>query len=240
MEPKVQAANDARSLLLNEYHGVLSTHSDDVPGYPFGSVMPYCLDGEGNPVILISRIAQHTKNIEANPKVSLIVSETGFDDVHLGGRLTWIGDAERVEKDDESLTDLEARYYSFFPAAKGYHKAHGFDFYRIKLVRGRFIAGFGKIWWVKNELVQKVNPFHGAIEQGMVKHMNEDHGDALVKYCKAAGIELPEAVEPKMAGLDSEGMHLLIGSRVVRIPFSEEVVDPMSARKQLVAMAKVA
>ncbi len=240
MEPKVQAANDARSLLQNEYHGILSTHSHDVPGYPFGSVMPYCLDGEGNPVILISRIAQHTKNIEANPKVSLIVSESCIDDVHLGGRLTWIGDAERVDAEDADLPALETRYYSFFPAAKSYHKAHGFDFYRIKLARARFIAGFGKIWWAKNELVQKANPFHGVIEQGMVKHMNEDHGDALVKYCKAANIELPEGVELKMAGLDSEGMHLLIGSRVVRIPFGEEVVDPMSVRKQLVAMAKVA
>ena len=238
MEPKVQAANDARRLLQNEYHGILSTHSHDVPGYPFGSVMPYCLDGEGNPVILISHIAQHTKNIEANPKVSLIVTESGVEDVHLGGRLTWIGDAERVEAED--LSDLEARYYSFFPAARSYHKAHGFDFYRIKLARARFIAGFGKIWWAKNELIQKANPFHGAIEQGMVNHMNDDHVDAMIKYCKTAEIELPEGVEPKMAGLDSEGMHLLVGSRVVRIPFSEEVVDPMSVRKQLVAMAKVA
>lgn len=240
MEPKVEAAQDARNLLLNEYHGILSTHSHDVPGYPFGSVMPYILDKNGCPIILISNIAQHTKNIEANPKVSLIVTQSDIADVHKGGRLTWIGDAEKVEADSDDAKELEQRYYAFFPPAAHYHKTHGFDFYRIKLTRARFIGGFGKIYWVKNELMTKENPFYGNVEQGMVKHMNDDHVDAMVKYCKAAGIEIPEGVEPKMAGLDSDGMHLLLKDRIVRIPFPGSVEEPMAVRKTLVEMAKVA
>ena len=75
MTSKTQVATAARNLMLSEYQGVLSTHSLDAPGYPFGSVAPYCLDRKGRPVILISNIAQHTKNLKANPKVSLIVME---------------------------------------------------------------------------------------------------------------------------------------------------------------------
>lgn len=61
------AIRPARELLLKEYRGVLSTHSKSMPGFPFGSVVPYCLDAEGNPLILISRIAQHTHNLLKDP-----------------------------------------------------------------------------------------------------------------------------------------------------------------------------
>lgn len=237
MERKLEAAShDARNLLLNEYHGILSTHSQDVPGYPFGSVMPYCLDADGQPIILISRIAQHTKNVEADPRVSLIVSQSGVDDVHTGGRLTWLGDVEKLEADQ----DLQERYSSFFPSSANYHKTHDFDFYRINLVRARFIGGFGKIYWVSNDLLKRANPFYGKVEKGMVNHMNEDHADAMVKYCQAAGVHIPENVSPYMVGLDSEGMHLRINDRVVRIPFPTAVEEPMAVRKALVEMAKAA
>ncbi len=236
MERKEEAAFDARSLMLNEYSGILSTHSHDVPGYPFGSVMPYCLDDQGRPVMLISRIAQHTKNIQENPRVSLIMTQSGIDDAHLGARLTWIGDAELIGNDGE----MAERYYAFFPQSQDYHKTHNFDFYRINLVRARYIGGFGKIFWVKNELLTKANPFFGEAETAIVNHMNEDHVDAMVKYCLTAGVSLPENIKPRMAGVNSEGMHLLIDRKVVFIRFPETVEQPMDVRQQLVYMAKAA
>ena len=237
MERKLEvASHEARKLLLNEYHGILSTHSKDVSGYPFGSVMPYCLGEDGQPVILISRIAQHTRNIEADNRVSLIVTESGVDDVHTGARLTWMGEVEKLEPDQ----DLEERYYSFFPSSRNYHRTHDFDFYRINLVRGRFIGGFGKIYWVDNDILKKPNPFYGKTEQGMVNHMNEDHVQAMVKYCQSAGVNLHSDVSPAMAGIDSEGMHLRIRDKVVRIPFPAAVNEPVAVRKTLVEMAKVA
>ena len=69
----VKAGKHARELLLKEYRGVLSTHSKAMPGFPFGSVVPYCLDAEGRPLILISRIAQHTHNLGQDAKCSLDV-----------------------------------------------------------------------------------------------------------------------------------------------------------------------
>ncbi|WP_034844074.1 HugZ family pyridoxamine 5'-phosphate oxidase [Endozoicomonas elysicola] len=236
MDTKEAAAFEARKLLLGEYHGILSTHSKDVPGYPFGSVMPYCLDANGCPIIQISTIAQHTKNIEENPRVSLIVSDTDTDDVHTAGRLTWMGDAEKIEDPEE----VAEHYFNFFPQARNYSNTHNFDFYRIKLVKARFIGGFGKIFWVKNELLCKENPFFGEGGKGMIDHMNEDHVDAMVKYCLAAKVVIPEGVSPKMAGVDSEGMHILLGRKVVRIPFPGNAGSAMEVRQQLVAMAKAA
>jgi len=126
---------DARSLLLREYHGILSTHSIAAPGYPFGSVVPYCLDRDGQPVILISSIAQHTKNIQENSKVSLIVSEGKANNVQAAARLTWLGNANIIADDE----DISTRYYQYFPESRDYHKTHDFNFYRIELVRARYI-----------------------------------------------------------------------------------------------------
>ena len=231
-ETKETAAQQARELLLTEYHGTLSTHSKDVPGYPFGSVMPYCLDGNGCPVMQISTIAQHTKNIKHNPRVSLFVSESDVDDVHVRGRLTWIGDAKKI---DQSV-DIAEHYFNFFPQAKNYNNTHAFDFYRIELVKARFIGGFGQIYWIQNHLLTRENPFFG--QQSMINHMNNDHVEAMVAYCHDADIPLPEGILPKMAGIDSEGMHLLLGRKIVRIPFPVSVHSPMEVRQQLMAMAK--
>src|ERR1700747_1279315 len=91
----------ARELFLQESFGVLSTISVDLPGYPFGSVTPYCADEQGRPVIYISYIAQHTKNIVADSRVSLTVFEAqqGATDIQAQGRVTLIGDARPVDGD---------------------------------------------------------------------------------------------------------------------------------------------
>ena len=109
-----QAAQQARALLQSQTDGVLSTHSIDLPGYPFGSITPYCLNSQGQPVILISTIAQHTRNIQADNKVSLISYDKQVDDRQAAGRVTYIADA--IRSDDE---DMAERYYRFFPASRG-------------------------------------------------------------------------------------------------------------------------
>jgi heme iron utilization protein len=92
----LEKAVAARRLLNHQSVGVLSTQSLDVEGYPFGSIAPYALDYSGQPLLLISEIAQHTRNIKQNNKVSLTVFERYADDPQAGGRLTWIGDAVLV------------------------------------------------------------------------------------------------------------------------------------------------
>jgi putative heme iron utilization protein len=72
--------------------GSLSTHSRKQPGFPFGSVMPYALDDQGRPVFLISTMAMHTQNLQADPRASLLVTQADSAGDPLGvGRVTLMG-----------------------------------------------------------------------------------------------------------------------------------------------------
>lgn len=99
-------ATEARQFLRSTRHGILSTHSAKFDGYPFGSVTPFVLDSDCQPIILISSIAEHTKNIVVNPKVSLLIFAEGTD-LQANARLTLIGEAAQIDKSD---ADLRARY----------------------------------------------------------------------------------------------------------------------------------
>jgi heme oxygenase (biliverdin-IX-beta and delta-forming) len=233
MSKKERSAKQARDLFLSEYQGILCTHSTDVEGYPFGSVVPYCVDKEGLPIILISTIAQHTKNILANNKVSLISTDGDADDIQTVGRITFIGDAEKANDNDT----IE-RYFNFFPQSRDYKNTHDFDFYRIQLKRVRYIGGFGKIFWVEKEDFLKVNPFSFEEEHGMVKHMNDDHVEAIKHYCELFNITYKNDTVPVIAGIDRYGFHVRTGARIHRINFEEEVSTGEEVRKALVAMAK--
>lgn len=228
-------AKEARNLLLSEYQGILSTHSVDVSGYPFGSVVPYCMNKAGEPIILISAIAQHTKNIISDPRVSLIATEREAADQQTVGRVTYIGNAEKLNDTD---VDSMERYYNFFPQSRDYHKTHDFHFYILKPVRVRFIGGFGQIYWVGKEEFLKANPFDFDTEKQMLEHMNADHLEAIRHYCQLYTIFYEESQLPEMVGIDGEGFHLRTGDWIHRISFNDAVNNAGSARKALVEMAR--
>ena len=223
----------ARQLLNHQSVGVLSTHSLDVAGYPFGSIAPYVVDYQGEPSILISDIAQHTRNIKQNNKVSLTVFDPQADDPQAGSRLTWIGDAESI---DPSETDIRDRYLRYFPSAESYFETHDFSFYRIRLGRARFIGGFGQIFWIDADAMLLKNPFRET-ERGIVQHMNRDHGKALFHYCKLLGHADVGSVT--MTGIDSEGFDILADKRKLRIDFESPVHTSEEARASLVRLARL-
>lgn len=222
----------ARRLLNHHSVGVLSTHSIDVVGYPFGSIAPYVLNYDGEPAILISDIAQHTRNIKQNNKASLTVFDPNADDPQSGSRLTWIGDAEPVDPSDAATRD---RYLRYFPSAESYFETHDFSFYRISLRRARFIGGFGQIFWIEPEAMLVKNPFRES-EKGIVDHMNRDHQQALFHYCKLFGEA--GAQSATMTGIDSEGFDLLAGKRKLRIDFETPIHTSEEARANLVKLAR--
>ena len=133
-------AREARRWLRAHRHGLLSTHSKAVEGYPFGSVVPYVLDHEGYPLLLISRLAEHTKNLGADARASLLIHELGNENegnVLAQARVTLLGKAELVA-DPESV---EARYTRYFPETAGYRMQLDFDFWRIAPVTLRAKIG---------------------------------------------------------------------------------------------------
>lgn len=159
----VEAAKNARELLLKEYRGVLSTHSKSMPGFPFGSVVPYCLDAEGRPLILISRIAQHTHNLQKDPKCSLLVGERDADDIQAVGRLTYLAEAEKLT-DEAAIEAAAERYYRYFPESQNYHQAHDFDFW--------VLAGTPSLhrWFRRHPLGRPADPGQSVRRQGRVEH----------------------------------------------------------------------
>jgi heme iron utilization protein len=218
--------NPARSLLLRESFGVLSTISFDVGGYPFGSVTPYCVDRMCRPVIYISPIAQHTKNIFADARVSLTVVESSeSDDVQAHGRLTCIANAVQAEAD----RDAAERYFRHFPSSRQYDRTHAFAFFRLELVRVRFIGGFGQIFWVDPSEFSMNNPFSLSEETRILQHMNQDHADVL--YRLAGG-------ECEIVGVDAEGFDLLRGDRKIRFPFAAPVANVEDARRAFIELAR--
>lgn len=230
-----ESRDEARTLLLEACQGVLSTHSRDMPGFPFGSVAPYCLDSAGEPVFLISELAQHTKNLRADPRCSFIVI-AGGDDIQANARLTLVGECVPVPEGD--IEAVASRYYRYFPESTDFHRIHDFVFFVLRPQRCRFIGGFGRIHWLDAAGMLRPNPFDAAREADIVNHMNEDHADALVHYCHQAGLALPDGTAPVMAAIDAEGIHLRLGTRIVRISFPLPVGTPQEARAALVAMAR--
>ena len=225
----MQKERAARKLFLQESFGVLSTISVDAPGYPFGSVTPYCADEQCRPIIYISYIAQHTRNIVADTRVSLTVVERSgnSDDVQAQGRVTCIANARPVAG---SETRAQERYFRYFPSAKQYERTHDFAFFRLELVRVRFIGGFGEIYWVEPGEFMTANPFSAEQESRIIQHMNNDHADALRHYAGGESVV--------MAGIDTEGFDVLKSGTKLRFLFDTPVRNMDEARQALVAMAK--
>ena len=225
-------ARAARNLFLKESFGVLSTISRDVPGYPFGSIAPYCADEHGRPVIYISQIAQHTQNILQDSRVSLTVVERNFesDDVQARGRVTCIADARPLEDNEENETHVRERYFRYFPSARQYERTHDFVFFRLHIVRVRFIGGFGQIHWIEASEFAAKNPFSSDQEARILDHMNQDHPDALRHYAGGANAE--------MVGIDAEGFDMLASGKKLRLEFASPVKNMEQARQALIEMAK--
>ncbi len=224
---------EARRFTRAQHSGVLSTLSRRVAGFPFGSVAPFILDQAGRPVILISSLAEHTRNIDADPRVSLIVQPYA-PDMQVTGRVTVLGRAEKLA--DKSA--LGPRYLRFHPQAADYFAMHDFSFYRIEPVRIRWIGGFGRIHWVEPErYLLQPSPL-AEQEEGILTHMNADHADSLRDYCRRGhGIETGHA---EMIGIDPDGFDLRADQGMLRFDFDAPVVDAQGARQALVALARAA
>ncbi|NEQ96904.1 MAG: pyridoxamine 5'-phosphate oxidase [Cyanothece sp. SIO2G6] len=152
----MQAIPATKTLLQQQSFGVLSTHSVDVAGFPFGSVTPYSLTLDYHPLIYISNIAQHTQNIIADSRVALTIladtpPETPKTDPQTRPRITILGHAIPVLPDDPASDALHQIYFNQFPDAQAILSQLGFHLYHIQPVRLRYIGGFGKICWVEPE-----------------------------------------------------------------------------------------
>lgn len=228
------AALEARRFLHGTRSAVLSTHSARFEGYPFGSIAPFVLDHTGNPLVLISTIAEHTKNIQKNPHVSLIAFDPAAPDMQAGARLTLLGEAVATDKQDGTL---RARYLRYFPMAEKYFDMHDFLFHRIEIRQARYIGGFGNIHWIPGEALQPPANELAQQENDILEHMNADHAHSLMAYCRHVHhIEPQTAV---MVGIDIDGFDIRADEKLLRFTFDAPISNATEARQALVALSKV-
>lgn len=231
-------AERARTLVHLARVGSLSTLSRKQQGFPFGSVMPYGLDADANPIFLISTMAMHTQNLQTDPRSSLLVTQPGAVNDPLGAsRVTLIGNALPVP--EAEVAEARKLYLERHPGSKYWVDFDDFFFYRLSMVDVYYVGGFGVMGWVSASEYYSSKPDPLADSAiGIIQHMNADHADALILITRVfAGIEAQEAA---MTGVDRLGFHVRLktqeGTRGARIAFLREVSSPADARQVLIDM----
>ena len=236
--PEPTHAERARTLLHATKSGSLATISADFPGYPFGSVVSYALDEAGRPLLLLSDLAEHTRNLQADPRASLMATEDDRPgDVLALGRVTLIGDLNTVPDDEREA--VRETYLAVHPNAV-YVDFGDFNFYRLDVSSVRYVGGFGHMSWVEAADYAAAEPDPLRSEQtSILEHMNNDHADSLVVYAKAFG-GTPDATGATMLTCDRYGFDLLIeapsGKQAVRIPFGESTATPDAVRQAMIRL----
>jgi heme oxygenase (biliverdin-IX-beta and delta-forming) len=240
--PEPAFSERARTLVYLGRIGSLSTLSRKQPGFPFGSVMPYGLDERGRPLFLISTMAMHTQNLQADPRASLLVTQPDASGDPLGAsRVTVIGNARIMPAPE--VADARKLYLERYANAKYWVDFEDFSFYRMDVLDVYYVGGFGVMGWVQVSDYDRAQPDPLVdAASGIIEHMNTDHKDALVLLARCfAAIESQEAV---MTSVDRLGFHVRLktqdGIKGIRIAFLREVSNSGEARKVLVEMVQQA
>ena len=240
--PEPAFAERARTLAHVGRTGTLATASRRHAGHPFASVMPYGLDDAGQPLFLISTMAMHTQNLEADPRASLLVAQAdGEGDPLASGRVTLLGEACRLE--GAAVEAARRAYLARQPRAQYWVDFEDFAFWALDVRDCYFVGGFAAMGWVDAADYRAAAPDPLAdAAAGIMQHMNADHADALVAYARHfAGAPAHEAA---MVAVDRLGFKLRLrqGDRLssVRIAFPREVTTAGASREVLIEMLREA
>jgi putative heme iron utilization protein len=234
--PTPTHAERARTLVAQISTGTLCTLALEPEGYPYGSFVTVAFE-DGNPIFLISRLAEHTKNLERDPRASLLLAEGGSADPLANGRVTILGPCTRVEGDCGSA---RAAFFAVHPNSSYYADFRDFGFWKLNVDYVRYIGGYGRMSWVSKADWRAAEPDPlGPSAADMIAHMNADHADALVLYCKAFS-KATEVTSAIMTGVDRYGFDMsamtATGPRPVRLAFGKTVSTPEEVRAALIAM----
>jgi len=240
--PEPTFAERARTLVYLGRLGSLSTLSRKQPGFPFGSVMPYGLDDHGRPIFLISTMAMHTQNLQADARASLLVTQEDTDSEPLGAsRVTLVGNVLPVP--NAELAEVRKLYLELHANSTYWVDFEDFSFYRMNVIDVYYVGGFGVMGWVSAPDYDRSQPDPLADSMAeIIQHMNADHKDALILLARQfAHLDSTEAT---MTTVDRLGFQVRLrtrdGMRGARIGFLREVSNPAETRKVVVEMVQQA
>ncbi len=229
------AAKLARSLLRRSRQGALATLMPG-SGDPYCSLVNVASNWDGSPILLISRLALHTRNILGDPRVSLMLDERAEGDPLEGARIMLAGRAEQAGDAEQQV--LRRRYLNAHPSAEAFVNFKDFSFFRIRPTGAHLVAGFGRIVDLQPERfltdISDADALKQA-EQGAVEHMNADHREAMNLY--ATKLLGAEPADWRCSGCDPDGIDMQAGMTTLRLDFPERVTDGTALRKMLVKLA---
>lgn len=213
---------DARQLWAGRFQAVLTTQSAADPGYPFGSLVPYCLDREGQALLLLSHLAQHTKNLNGDPRCGLSITQPCEGDVQQTLRLFCPSDAEPVDPSDRSS---HARWFRYFPASRPYYEGLNFRLYRIRPRRFHYNGGFATARWLAANRILRPSPLGDAEEIRLLLALG-----GLPDGPARRGTGDPGTAS-RLAGVDPWGLDLADGERLTRVPLPGPLVTLAALRR---------
>jgi heme iron utilization protein len=227
-----------RHLLRATRAGALGT-LDRETGFPITTLVSVATDLDGVPVVLVSGLSHHTKNLLADPRCSVLLSEGGRGDPLAHPRLTLTARAEQVRDDT-----IRRRFLARHPKAKLYVDFPDFVFYRLIPLRMQLNGGFARAFDGDAGLILsgiENRAGFAELEESAVAHLNDDHAEALALYARTL-CNMGDG-HWRATGLDPDGLDLALGERTARIRFSPPLGDAKSLRlglKQLADMARQA
>ncbi|OLT20362.1 hypothetical protein BJF78_09560 [Pseudonocardia sp. CNS-139] len=210
-------------------------------GFPFGSLVSHAVDAAGRPLLLLSDLAEHSRNLRTDPRASLMASESGAGDPLALARVTVVGTVGEL-LGDERAAALEV-YRAAQPGA--FYAGFGdFRLYRLEVASVRYVGGFGRMSWVTADeyAAAEPDPLRPHTRR-IVDHMNEDHADSLVLFCRVFGGR-PDTVQARMVGVDRYGFAVLArdtpdgDETAVRLTFDSRTDTPEAARAAMVALVR--
>ncbi|MFL7903851.1 HugZ family protein [Azospirillum argentinense] len=208
-------------------------------GWPYPSLVQVAFDLDGTPLLLLSTLADHTKNIARDPRVGLLFDGTaGLAEPLSGPRLSVLGRAERSEEPRH-----RARFLARHPGAALYAGFADFSVYAVSVERAHLVAGFGRVRWLDRAdlLLPGVPAALAEAEGAILGHMNADHVDALRLYATVLAGRSAEGAEPwAMTGIDPDGCDLRRSGEMARVDFDHSVENPEDARVTLAGLARQA
>jgi heme iron utilization protein len=240
MQPTVDfdAAQLARLLLRRSRQGALATLMAG-SGDPYCSLVNVASHPDGSPILLISRLALHTKNILADARVSLMLDERSEGDPLEGSRIMLAGRAEQAGDDEAELS--RRRYLNAHPSSEVFVNFKDFSFFRIRPSAAHLVAGFGRIVDLKPDQFLTDISDAGALleaEPGAIEHMNADHRDAMNLY--ATKLLGAEPADWCCTGADPDGLDMQAGTHTLRLDFPQRIVTPVALRQMLKQLAEQA
>ena len=225
--PSFDAAKLGKELLRATRAGALATL--DEPGFPFASLVTVATDHDGSPLLLLSRLAAHTRNLERDPRASILLAQAGRGDPLAHPRLTVIGRAEPAP-----AARIRARFLARHPKAELYADFADFAFWRLAVEGAHLNGGFARAATLTaQDLLTDLDGAQQLLDAEEERRRDLNRHKDLCGRCAAAVGAAPGPWT--FTGLDPEGVDLAAGDRTARLPFGERVLTPAALRTALSA-----